>query len=156
MRRLLIAVDPGVVTGLAYWTPDTAGIPAFYELTEIDAMDLVTNWLHVAQDPSTSALVVCEDFVPRGGALTWFPESLHQIGYLKHLCRRMGIPYRLQQVKNAKGMMTDEKLKRLGWHRPALDAYRPDITSHPQAIDAARHLALAAVKVGLIQAEDLL
>jgi hypothetical protein len=158
--RLILAVDPGVVTGLVVW--DTFNAPEAMELPENDAMDLVADTLtaRAALARSKNTLVVCEDFVPRGGALTWFPESLHQIGWLKHHCRRSYVQYRLQTARDAKTFSTDSKLKRIGgirsWYHLSMDAYRPDLTSHPQAIDAMRHLMLAAVKIGIISAEDLI
>jgi hypothetical protein len=155
--KLIIAVDPGVVTGLAFW--DGEGKLYAYELPEDNAIDYVFDELDGYRRAGSACLVVCEDFVPRGGALTWYPESLHQIGALKHHCRRNGVPFRLQAVKDAKGFSTDAKLKRFRggeWYRTAMEAYRPGITSHPQAIDAVRHLLLAGVKIGLVDGGDLL
>src|ERR1700677_2526390 len=97
----IIAVDPGVVTGIALWWPESGELLAL-ELPEDDAMDTVEKLLNSRTNSGMSnrTIVVCEDFVPRGGALTWYPQSLHQIGYLKHLCRKRKISFRLQQVKD--------------------------------------------------------
>jgi hypothetical protein len=152
--RMLIAVDPGVVTGFAYW--NTISPPLAWEMPEDEAMDFIVDDIHAKKYENESLLVVCEDFKPRPGAITFFPASLHQIGFLRHTCRRAGVPFRLQTPAAGKAFGTDSKLKKIGWHRIAMDAYRPDITSHPQSLDALRHLLLASVKIGLVDAELLL
>ena len=121
-------------------------------------MDTVEKLLNSRTNSGTRnrTIVVCEDFVPRGGALTWYPQSLHQIGYLKHLCRKRKVSFRLQQVKDAKGFSTDAKLKTLKWYEIGMKAYDHSITSHPQALDALRHLLLASVKLGFISGDDLI
>lgn len=150
---LLIAVDPGVVTGFAVW--NVWEPPRAHEMPEDEAMDHVVELIY-ASASSFNLLVVVEDFKPRPGAITFFPASLHQIGLLKHVCRRGGVPFRLQTPAAGKSFGTDAKLKRIGWYDIAMKAYDPSRTSHPQAIDAIRHLMLAGTKIGLIQAEELL
>lgn len=149
---LIIAVDPGVVTGLAFDT--LLKPPTGMELPEDEAVDEILAAL--AGESDANILVVCEDFIPRPGAMTWYPNSLHTIGWLKHECRRCRIPFRLQSVAPAKKFATNEKLRRVGWYEIAMKAYRPDITSHPQAIDAFRHLLLTEVKLGIVNPEDLI
>jgi hypothetical protein len=155
---LLIAIDPGVVTGLAFWYPDGGELPLMFEDPEDEAVDRVESWLDERDGPQKRAntLVICEDFKPRGGALTWFPNSLHQIGHFLHECRQRGIAFRLQTPADGKRFSTDAKLRRVGWYDTAIAAFRPDITSHTQAVDAARHLLLASVKIGVLNGDDLL
>jgi hypothetical protein len=158
---LLIAIDPGVVTGLAYWYPDSGQPPEAFEDPEDEAVDRVEGWLDTRCDEwlKANTLVVCEDFKPRGGALTWFPEALHQIGHFRHECRQRGIAYRLQQPGNMKKFVEGGKLKRYRdgeWYRIAMAAYQPHNTSHPQALDAVGHLLLASIKIGLIDGAELL
>lgn len=78
----------------------------------------------------TPGILVCEDFVPRGQALTWQPASLHIIGYLMGEADFYGWEFRLQTPAQAKGFATNEKLKRAAWWVPGQDHAR----------DALRHL----------------
>jgi hypothetical protein len=153
--RLLIAVDPGVVTGLAWWDMIPSHTPQALELVEDKAMDWLEERLRSSNGPRYTG-VVCENFLPRGGAITWEPASLHQIGHAKHLCRKMRIPFRLQTPAQGKRFGTNEKLKALGWYAAAMAAYDNSKTSHPQAIDAMRHLALCASVCGLLNMEEFL
>ncbi len=116
----LLAVDPGGVSGLASWED---GAVTFSE--EPDRFSLyarVRAW--------APQVVVCENFVPRAGPLTFQPEALRIIGGLEFWCAQHAADFVLQTPAQAKGFGTAEKLKAVGWWPKGL--------GHSQ--DAARHL----------------
>ncbi len=150
----LIACDPGVMSGLAYVDFDREegwrGELVAYEEYELGSVLWVIN-----RSKGRDCAVVCEDFKPRPGALTWQPASLHCIGALKFHCWNEDIPFLLQTPSQRK-FSTDYKLKKIGWYDIGMKAYRRAETSHPQALEAVRHLLLAAVKAGAVKGEELL
>jgi len=150
---LLIALDPGKVTGVAMLRPPSRDA-ASWEWSWQDAVCFVEECL----SKSRAAFVkegylypdvelVYESFTPRPGAYTWQPEALHCIGAVEYLAHKTGMKVTRQSPAQAKSFSTNTKLKMIGWYSP---------TSGGHANDALRHLLLYATKQGLVKAEDLL
>lgn len=137
----LYGVDPGKNTGIAWLTP--SGHFESIELGHFEALD----WLVANLVPHTDT-VYCEDFIitARTAKLTHQPWSLKAIGVLEWHCRRKQIPFFLNTASKAKKFSTDDKLRKLGWHRPTKDGH---------ANDAARHLLLGAVDMQCIDLRRL-
>jgi hypothetical protein len=122
----VVAVDPGKTTGVAVWTGGLGAVSCQFE----DKHEFY-QWaeLHV----TTQTTFVVENFVPRKGALTWVPDSLHIIGWIEGRVWQWGYPkFVLQSPAQAKSFATDDKLRRLGWWVPGQDHAR----------DALRHLVV--------------
>lgn len=129
-----VAFDPGKMTGVALHHPDNLAFEGNFEAFALpceDAMDWAESWI-------VSGLwddVVCESIVITAQTHKKSQDvlcSVEQIGILRYLCRRCGVPFRLQTPAEAKSFGTDAKLKALGWWTKGLD--------HPR--DATRHLIL--------------
>lgn len=135
----IIAVDPGKTTGLA-WTLDhhvsspvaqQADVEHFYE------------W--IGRAPVTLPVTfVVERFDVGAGTIRksrgeyW---SLKLIGLIEFICWKNGYELVMQQAVAAKRLITDERLKLLGWWVPGQDHAR----------DALRHLALYLVHHELLE-----
>jgi hypothetical protein len=155
----LIAVDPGCMSGLSYI--DGSRIhrtePVALELPTMQAIKQSIRWADDARRRTGDDVgIVCENYKQRPGPLSNQPDALHSIGALRYYCWDNDISFLLQSPGEGKGFGTDEKLKRVGWWDIGMAAYRKGETSHPQAIDAMRHLLKAAVRVGIVRGEELL
>lgn len=130
---MIVALDPGKVTGLATLRPEDVGRPGFFESWQTDTWDAVA-WveLRVAHVEA----VICEDYIITMQTLkktrgeNW---SLESLGALRYMCRKADKPLVVQAPADAKKFSTDTKLKTAKmWH--------PTPGGH--ANDAARHLML--------------
>jgi hypothetical protein len=126
-RFQVLGIDPGGTTGLASYNQkmwDVRQLPA----NEVPAY--VRQWIDwpVPEDLH----VVCERFVPSARALSFQPDALELIGYVRYLCQEKGISFSLQSPASAKKIAPNPLLKTVG-------AYRQ---STPHGLDAARHVAL--------------
>lgn len=140
MSRLILAVDPGVTTG---WVLEKDGFQCPGE-TRGEVAFMAEAYTEMGRAPGQGT-VVCEDFVPRPGALTWEPASLHLIGFLKGAAHLMGWAFKLQKVGDVKRWATDAKLRRAGWWVPGQDHAR----------DALRHLMYyRAVTLGDVELQS--
>jgi hypothetical protein len=140
---VIIAVDPGKVSGIAVWSSGTFN--SFQEQTWY-AVDRIWNTLENATKMRTNArdvlipltepitAIVCESYVITASTLrktrgeNW---SLESIGALRWMSNRHGVEFVLQTPADAKRFADDRKLKTAGWHNP---------TPGGHANDAARHL----------------
>lgn len=138
----ILAVDPGDVTGLAMglWI-NGEKVPAFrsWEAKTLDALEEVDLFTRSAGD----RLVVIERWTPQPGVKSFQPSALESIGATRYLTWRTRTALVLQTATDAKHFATNEKLQKLGWR---------NITQGGHADDAARHLLLAAVARGLVDA----
>jgi hypothetical protein len=135
----VLAVDPGVAVGIAWLDSERHGSFRSFERDRWAATSYVA---HLCDEDGVD-LVVCESFIPRPGVRTWQPDALEMIGALRFVARRAGVAFETQSPAEAKRFSTNDKLKLLGWRSP---------TRGGHADDAARHLLLAAVRHGLIDA----
>mgnify|MGYP001587211355 CR=1 FL=1 len=145
--RRITALDPGGTTGLATYGHD--GLSAMQGSPD-EILDQLEYSLKPFDWDERPDIVVCESFTismhtlkkSRGGS----NAAIETIGAARYLCRRAGVPFRLQSPGEAKGFASDSVLRRVRW--------LPGLPDH--ARDAARHLLLACVTEGLIPAEHLL
>ncbi len=128
----VLCVDPGGTTGWVRWEggPDwqTGGTEPGRLLDFGEEADRFR--LYVKVRSWTPDIIVCENFIPRAGALTFQPEALRIIGYLEGWASAAGCGFVLQFPAQAKSFGTAAKLKAVGWWPKGL--------GHAQ--DAARHL----------------
>lgn len=139
----ILAVDPGGTTGYAtfhveqWLDPEQrAGSRTHGEASFEEFEDMAYNWLWSEYRRGVSVTVVCERFVIMPGTMTksrsevnW---SIETIGLLRFLCRRWGHEFVTQGVGDAKGLATNDLLRRIGWWARGEDHGR----------DALRHLVL--------------
>ena len=146
MKRFVLAVDPGGMTGYAWWnTEHPNGPPWSAQSDRVTFLRNAESWL---QANAGDVLVICERFTisegtvrkSREGAL----ETLRIIGALEWITERTGNEFDLSQTPaDAKALVTNERLRALGWWKVGEDHSR----------DALRHLALGLVKRNRLRLE---
>lgn len=135
--RPLIAVDPGLHTGVAVAGPDGAvmGMEGGWDETMVQVRDALNMLLPY------QPLLVSESFTINANTATnsQAPWSLEAIGVMRFLARRHGAEFKLQMPVEAKKFATNPRLKAQGWYVS---------TPGGHVNDAFRHLYLAACKTG--------
>jgi hypothetical protein len=136
---IIIGVDPGKETGVAVY--DMA-MHTFLQHWSAPSAAFV-DWLYqffVTWCASDTVLIACERFDISPGtaklgrtAVNW---SIEQAGVCRHLARRHGQGFVLQDRATPKHMAPDALLKQVGWHKPG-----PDHVN-----DATRHVVLALAR----------
>lgn len=141
-QRIIIAVDPGKMTGLANLT--------FGEFTsgQLPLMEYLQN-LDGALMQGMLPTLICEDFIyttetAKKSRQTWSTEG---IGVMRFLAHKHKLSFTLQSPASAKRFATNDKLKAMGWYKP---------TKGGHANDAARHLLVYCVGNQLIDPRPLL
>ncbi len=127
---LYLAIDPGVVTGVAIWTPDMD-----LKTRECDHLQEVIGLVKFEMGKIEPCLPIVERFLISERTLKTkiYYESIHFEGWIT-----LEYPGTVQQTPaQAKGFATDEMLKHMGWYTKTEDGH---------ANDAARHLLYRAVK----------
>ena len=141
--RHVLAVDPGLATGVALFSIEPGGEPVLLDSWEVkfDTFPVVVRQAF-ATYPDIE--VVCEKFTitVETAKKSASPYSLEEIGCLKLMMLDAGLPWDnlpLQLPGNAKAMFPNPKLKKLGyWHRGGAG----------HALDAIRHGLLYLVRTG--------
>lgn len=135
-----IAIDPGLVTGVAVLDPQ-GQVTAFQAQWE-EAFDTVRDALALLSTEARVAMIV-ESFVITGNTAkmdqTDIGWPLEGIGVARFLALRHHAELVLQRPVEAKRFATDKRLRAAGWHKP---------TPGGHLNDAMRHLYLWAVKTG--------
>lgn len=143
MIRRILAIDPGLMTGMCVFEKEAGGEPVLIwskEVTE-DEFAFPIRW-ELANYPHLE--IVCERFTitQETAKKTQAPYSLELIGVVRQCLRDVGrdahaLP--LQMPKDAKSMFPNPALKKLGyWHRGGAG----------HALDAIRHGLLFMVTTG--------
>lgn len=138
MDAHLLAVDPGLMTGIATWAPEQAA-PFAFELSLEQMYEFVRDTL---VHGTTTYDIVCEAYTISERTLKSSRQawSLELIGLLKWAAWNRGHSFKLQQASSAKRFADNARLKSVGWHVPGRD----------HANDALRHLYLHAVQCKII------
>lgn len=136
MKRVILAVDPGKMSGIAGFVYD-GGEPELVFSGEYDFRgyaEPIIESIQAAAERNVQLEVVCERFVINAQTVknSQAPYSLEQIGVLKYLLLSHGIDpglIHMQSPADAKRMFGNDALKKLEyWHRGgdghALDAIR--------------------------------
>lgn len=140
-KKLIIAVDPGKMTGWAVHANDESLIAG--ELEWYEFLRWIEEYVEAAIALHYDVTLVCESYVITLATIKKSRQywSLEAIGCLKYWSmRHLGKELTLQSPANAKSFSTDEKLKNLSWYVPG--------SGH--ANDALRHLLLYLVTENLI------
>ena len=142
MTRYVLAVDPGLATGVALIDRETLKPEWLWEGEWEEATDRIARALVDHQDDVD---VVIEKFTitvmtAKHSSAPW---SLETIGMVKLLCKQYDYPrdqIKMQSPVDAKAFTDNDKLRRLGWWVRG---------SKGHAHDAARHAALHLLRTGV-------
>ena len=142
----VIAIDPGLMTGLSVWDWEDGSDPvllASEEVTDDDYAERVRYWMD--NSFPDRPVMVCERFIitPETAKKSQAPYSLELIGQLKLIMKdRYYEPKTelvMQSPSDAKKWWTNPKMKKLGyWH----------VGGAGHALDSMRHGLLYFVKAG--------
>ena len=126
MTPLILAIDPGKVTGVASWEPNR---PTNLLAWEVPGRYDVAHFV----DTMRPSEIVCEQFIISERTIRTAQDvnALRIIGWLDIWCNQNAVPFDLQTAAQAKRFATDEKLRALDWDTR---------TEGGHANDAARHL----------------
>lgn len=144
-NRIILAVDPGLATGLAVLESSVMRFNSHEVKTPKEFYDWI-QWFF--ESPHHPTHIVCESYIitPETIKKSRQNYSLELIGVLKYLAWERELPFTLQTPIEGKSFGTDEKLKTIGWYRP----------SQGHANDAARHLLTYCVQNKIIDPAELL
>jgi hypothetical protein len=147
MTRLLLAVDPGKATGIAFFSYNAGEEPVLIEAGEYQQDEYAKPIRQALAHSIMSGQeleIVCERFTINSQTVknSQAPFSLEQIGILKQCLMDVGRSpddIYFQSPADAKSMFDNPKLKKLGyWHKGG----------EGHALDAIRHGLLRLVKSG--------
>lgn len=152
MSRLVIAVDPGKATGVAFFElasgQDSPVLLKSLELQPNEFAPAVRSMMDEAygraESEGVEVAVVCERFTINAQTVrnSQAPFSLEQIGVLKQILRDRGLPddgIYWQSPADAKTMFPNPAIKKVGvWHKGG----------EGHALDAIRHGLLFLAKHG--------
>lgn len=120
----ILAIDPGLVTGMAVWSSGA------FVSSEVTPRQEVYAYLNDKVEIFDVVLIERYDISARTAKLSSQMDALYLIGAAEALCYLSAAKF-IISGRDAKGFSTDAKLKALGWHTP---------TKGGHANDAARHL----------------
>lgn len=130
-RHLILAVDPGGVTGWAKFEPATGQ----FNQGEVDGGALGFGpWFAtvITQTPNVLWEVVCEKFTigeMTKGKTTQY-DAVYLNGFLEIYCHIQGVQFTRHTVSNVKSFATNDKLKKLGWYTPSKGGHQNDAARH--------------------------
>lgn len=146
--HLDLAVDPGGKTGFVLGVFGPQSVRPGVLLQEEAPIEVFVDWawdlLHGETHCRLPDRVVCEDYditpatLRKSRGENW---SLEQIGLLRQICRRQGIPFVTQRPMQVIPLVTDERLQAFGLNKRGGDGHWRD---------AARHLVYRLAKDGRI------
>ena len=121
---IIIAIDPGLVSGLAVW--DSADIQGI-TLSEVHYQDIGDRLEEaIVEFRQQRVEFACERYTMRPGVKTAQPEALKIMGVLEHLGKRHRIPLHYYLPDSCKGTMKNPRLKDAGWYRVTKDGHSND------------------------------
>ena len=136
MTEQVIAVDPGGHTGIIRYFDHSEGADDWWKAYQEPwekAIDLIDEWLmHTDSDVHTTIVVERYAITMQTLKKSRQYEALYCIGGLLVFARKYGCDIVLQSPGEAKALVTDERIKTLGWY----DA----VKGKEHARDALRHL----------------
>ena len=142
--RTFIAVDPGLMTGIAWYSDGK------FHSTEVE-YERAGNYIETLitmYSPEGAVDLVCEKFFYTQATMKksrgdW---SMKLIGVMEFLAGQHECRLFMQSPSEAKNLMTDSRLKVLGWFNTSKGGHQND---------AARHLARHLLKEKIIDGRNL-
>jgi hypothetical protein len=135
MRRTrVIGVDPGKVTGLAFFIPNPEPSQVEFESLELPAAEAaqqVATWLALNLG-GYPGVVAVERFTTgrQTGRQTAQPDALQVIGEVTAVGRGCGCTITQQSGNSAKRVGNNMRLTLLGWSRRTKDRHADDAAAH--------------------------
>ena len=125
---MIVAIDPGVTTGVATYTAEHFDGP--FHGAEFNEHDFY-SWIE--DNASTIEHCQIEQFVINAATVrkTIVYDSLYLIGFLRYMSHRHDFPIGFTKPADVMQSFPDTSLRRAGWFKPGLG----------HSNDAARHLA---------------
>ncbi len=130
---LIIAVDPGVATGLVVWDHDMREILEALTLDQFETCSKLEDLL--TADYEEYLVIERYNITTETIKKTRQTASLEIIGVARYFADNYSHPFIMQNASDAKDFITDSKLRKLGWW---------DRSDHIR--DAMRHLGLYLAK----------
>lgn len=128
---IIIGVDTGLYTGMAYWDTKIMEKPNAIEVPYIETGDTLFKWLH-SVNARQDVAVACERFVilPGSRLKTAQPEALMGMGAVEYICRAAGRRVVWQFPVDAKRLVPDSLLRQIGWYVQTKDGHANDGMRH--------------------------
>ncbi len=125
---MILAIDPGKMSGVAIWHPDRPYAITSYELTPLNVVYLVLRNLERYEDCTvvTEKFTISERTLKTALSL----DALDINGWLTLESQRQGFELVVQTPAQAKKFATDDKLKALGWFERTKDGHANDAARH--------------------------
>jgi hypothetical protein len=146
----VLAIDPGVTTGLAFAKFNQLQFYNAVPSVTAEMIDVEGMYRTLEMRMATVNLVVIEKFTITAAtakkSTAGSNTAIELIGIVKYIARKSKVRVDFQSPSDAMNFITDDKLKRLGLYTKGPDHAR----------DATRHLLLAAVRHQLIDPTLLL
>lgn len=124
---IILAVDPGLVSGYASWTSKGQHL----ETREIPYQECGEHVYGVLEGYRTSDVniqLVVERYTMSTGVKTAQPEALKTMGQLELLARLYDVQLHYYLPATTKKMISNARLKDVGWYRATKDGHANDAT----------------------------
>lgn len=123
---IIVGVDPGLYTGMAYWDTKIMEKPNAIEVPYVETGDTLFKWLY-GVNAHSNVFVACERYtILSGGPKTSQPEALMGMGAVEYVCRSVNRPLSWYDPRDVKKLATNEMLRQLGWHIITKDGHADD------------------------------
>lgn len=124
---IVIAVDPGRGTGLARWNLYQDARPTSMEVfSRVQVGAIVQKWM----PPARAVTVICERYTMNNKLKSAQPDALMISGAIEFLADRPHTVLVWQLVADAKKMIKDALLKKLGLYQSTKDGHANDAMRH--------------------------
>lgn len=147
---IYIAVDPGNYSGMALFDleydeqPETAEVP--YE----DTGTVLSQWLTVGRSTGRKMRVACELYtIAQHRVMTSQPDAIKGMGVVEYLCQLKNVPLTWQTPTDAKELVPNAELRRLGWFVDTKDGHANDAQRHVLRLIATHDPELYGKLIGI-------
>lgn len=142
---LLLSVDPGGMTGLAFY--DSGG--GFFEAEELE-FQAAARWIDYKLNlkrADEEMILVCEIFTVNAHTARHSRQydALELTGVCRYLAHIHDAQF-VQQTPAQRKVISNDQLRKLGWYNTSPDKHM---------IDAAKHLTVACLRRGVLKPEDV-
>lgn len=126
---MIIAIDPGKGTGIAYFDTETKDQWAGeYDYAEVAPK--VETLIRYGARRRVTVKVICEKYVMTPGPKSSQPDALMHMGAIEWICRQENVSLTWQFPGPAKDTVSDAILRKLGWYRKTKDGHANDARRH--------------------------